>query len=213
MITCIAIDLDNTLIYPRGGNLRLFRVLAKHGVPLLRLPAIYEEAKQHGLSAHSLLAAAKTHSKKPLDAGAIQNDIARWLHASVACYPDSIAAVTEWRKRRVPVMIVTVGVPEFQKEKIAIAGIPHDDVFVVQNVNGKSSVLGTLLDRYGATCLFIDDKSTELDAAYESGIAPERVLTFRIRRRNSPYYQQKAVYEHRHITRLDDPIIIQQLTV
>lgn len=214
MIKCIAVDLDNTLIYPRGGKVRLFRLLRKYGISLFTIPTIYEQAKKEsGLSVESLLRVATQFMNTPLDPDTVKKDIEGWLKDSVVCYPDTLLSVTAWRKANIPVIIVTVGAPEFQKKKVELSGLPYDDIFVLDAVNKKSDTLRSLLERYGSPCIFVDDKATELDQIRESGVSRDDVLTYRIRRRNSPYYGQEPTHGHINITRLDDPLLMARIFI
>ncbi len=201
----IAIDFDHTIAYHRGGREVLFRILRKNGIPLRKIGEIYERTKkEHGLSAEGLFRVAQEYVTEPLNKEAIARDVVLWLHSSVTCYPEAAKAMAMWKAANIPIYIVTVGTPEFQKKKVEIANVPHDDIFVLDTVNNKSGVLKQLLARYGAPCIFIDDKATELDAIRESGLNREDVATFRIRRKNSPYYTQVPVFPHIEIATLDD---------
>ncbi len=214
MIKFVAVDFDNTLAYHQGGKVRLFRLLRKYGISLFDIRAIYEQAKKEsGLSVESLLRVAKEYTNTPLDREAVTQDVEGWLRDSVACYPDALLSVLEWRNANVPVIIVTVGAPEFQKKKVELSGLPYDDLFVLDAVNKKSATLQALLDHYGSPCIFVDDKATELDAIRESGISAHDVITFRIRRKNSPYYGQRPAHEHVNIKRLDDPLLMAHIVV
>jgi len=211
MIKFIAADLDNTLVFPRGGVSSLLRLFAKYKIAPKHVLDIYAKAKQSGLSSESLIRAAQEYVDAPLDRGTIEHDIERWLKKSIRCYPDALASVTKWREANIPVIIVTVGAPEFQKKKIELSGLSYDDVCIVDSVNNKSDTLRTLLARFGAPCIFIDDKASELDAVVESGITSNEVLTYRIRRTNGPYYGQKPVHAHTDIKHLDDPRLMEQI--
>jgi FMN phosphatase YigB (HAD superfamily) len=208
MIKCIAVDFDNTIAYPKGGKIRLFRMLRAYGFSLKNLREIYERSKNEGgLSADNLIRIAQTYIDVELDAQKIRQDIDDWLRSSVTCYPDALAALTTWKQAKIPVVIVTVGSPEFQKRKIEISGVPYDQVFVLSEINRKSKTILSLVEKYGS-CVFIDDKATELDAIRESGIRSEDVATFRIHRKNGPYRRQKSLYEHTDISRLDDKVLL-----
>lgn len=206
MIKCIAIDFDNTIAYPKGGKIRLFHLLRAHGLSLKNLRTIYERAKREGgLSADNLIRIAQEHTNTQLNAAQIKQDVDDWLQNSVTCYPDVRTALTTWKQANIPVIIVTVGSPEFQKRKIEISGVPYDDIVVLTEINKKTDTILSLIKKYGS-CAFIDDKATELDAVRESGIGNE-VATFHIRRKNSPYFKQKPLHNHIRISRLDHPLL------
>lgn len=169
---------------------------------------IYERAKNEGgLSAEGLIRIAKDFVDHPLDVEKIKYDIDTWLKKSVTCYPDAASSITAWKKAGIPVIIITVGAPEFQKRKIELSKIPHDDVFIIDRINKKSETIRELVKKYGSPCLFIDDKATELDAIHDAGIH-ETIITCRILRKNSPYFGQKALHSHIEITALDDPLLV-----
>ncbi|TSC62332.1 MAG: hypothetical protein G01um101448_1061 [Parcubacteria group bacterium Gr01-1014_48] len=211
MIKCIAIDFDNTIAYPKGGRMRLFHILRTYGFSLKNLRVIYERSKNEGgLSADNLIRIAEEHTNTALAVSQIKKDIDNWLQNSVTCYPDTLAAFTTWKQANIPIIIVTVGSPEFQKRKIEISGVPYDDIVVLSGINKKSETILSLAKRYGS-CAFIDDKASELDAVRENGIGDE-VITFRIRRRNSPYFRQKPAYKHTAISRLDHPLLLAHIS-
>lgn len=213
MIKFIAIDLDHTLIFPRGGKTGLFRIFQKHHIAKCHTREVYEKTKQCGFSVENFLRVAKEYAAQPLNTPTVKKDIESWLGTSTLRYPDVLPFVTKWRNEHIPVIIITVGAPEFQKKKIKIADIPHDDIYILDAINKKSNVLRMLCGRFGTPGIFIDDKASELDALFEDGITPQEIFTCRIRRKESPYYNQEATATHHiDIDLLDDQSLVSILT-
>ena len=206
MISCICVDFDNTLGHFTHGSRDFFNIFLQRKIPRETLEKVYKETA-------CALGFSFPHFVNFLaDAvGGIPNrenlgiEFEEWLQRELTVYPDSIPACTLWQRHHIPVCIITAGEEQYQKHKVALLHIPHDDVIVVQHVNEKAPATKKLLKRYGRRIVFIDDKESELDQLCDAGIGTDDVLKVHINRPDSPYGDQKSRYEHLEIESLLDP--------
>ncbi|RME59730.1 hypothetical protein D6779_03575 [Candidatus Parcubacteria bacterium] len=200
----LACDFDHTLAYLQGGEDSLFLMLDQLGVPKKIAKAAFQKASDEGFSIHSFLVhmesmAPSSHPIPPRDT--IITAISRWLKLSLSLYPE-VPVVLPSIQHRAPVAIVTVGDEEFQKEKIRLANVPHNLFLPVPKRGMKHKAIAKLLDELGAPAIFVDDNPEELDAAREHGLTAEQLLTFRIKRPESPYVGLNSKYPHTEISSL-----------
>ncbi len=116
--TCIAFDFDSTLSRILGGLQGIFAIFIKRDVPKELVKKCYEELKKDGgFNIQGLLEKIKLKTQRSFDDNAIFCEFDKWVKKSIALYPESISVISELKKRRIPVAIVTRGDLNYQKRK------------------------------------------------------------------------------------------------
>lgn len=198
---CIAIDLDDTIIHHTNGSYdALFELFADTTVTKATITEIYEKTKRTlGFSLENFLATLEETTGHIIEKGAAKQRFKSWLSNFSTVYPDSIPAIFHWRnKKKLPIAIITSGDHAFQKQKVELLQVPHDELHIITPPNEKPEILRTLLARYGAPIFFIDDNAKELDRVRDAGITEDSVITFHIVR-PIPRYPESPRYPHRTI--------------
>ncbi|MDO8482301.1 MAG: haloacid dehalogenase-like hydrolase [bacterium] len=217
MVTCIGIDFDNTLARFLTSSTGFFEIFSPHRVPETQLKETYDaiahSQQGKGFTFEEMLAdvtkmvhTLSSHKEE------LKKAFGNWLRANLVLYPDSLSALTRWHnKLHIPVCIVTAGAEQYQRQKVQLLHIPHDDIIVVPHANEKASVTKMLLQRYGRRIVFIDDKESELDHLCEAGISTDDVLKVHINRPDSPYRDQVPKYKHLEVASLADKLLVNAL--
>lgn len=210
-IRCVAVDFDNTLAYFKNPTEKgLFDVFRRRGVREEHIRKAYEESSVNGFSiANFMDCIAKIHGSIS-DEESISQDFENWLQSSLALYSDSLSAIQNWQAAGIPVVIVTFGNPEYQRQKIKMVNISCDGVEVVSPPRRKFEVIGELLGKYGAPIVFIDDKQTELDEV-RARFPESQVTTLLAARPDSPYRNKSAKYFHFVIGSLEKASLLLRL--
>lgn len=217
MVTCIGIDFDNTLAHFLTSSTGFFKIFSRYHVSEEQLRKTYDEVAHsqngNGFTFEGMLADV---TKMVLALSSHEDELKRafgkWLRENLTLYPDSLSALTNWHDGlRIPICIVTAGAEEYQRQKVDLMQIPHDDIIVVPHANEKASVTKKLLSRYGRQIVFIDDKDSELDHLCDAGIDSGDVLKVHIKRPDSPYRDQKPRYKHLEVESLADPSLAKAL--
>lgn len=193
--TCIAIDFDGTLAYFTGGYEQLFDIFVRRGVPQEIVRRGYEKTKQEGgFSIVAMIDVMSVLVGHLFDREAIEGEFSVWLRQSLFLYPDSLPWLTEWRRRGVPIAIVTAGNADYQTQKISTLAVPHDHLFVVVKEDEKPTVVRKLLKRYGAPILLVEDRPSVLDLMRNGNLMEGEVVNVRLLRKESPYYHDEPTH-------------------
>ncbi len=121
------------------------------------------------------------------------------FRTALKLFPEVEQMITEW-KTKVPIAIVTHGVPEVQKAKLLATKIFHTHFFVTEN-HQKGDALKELLQKYTAPIVFIDDKPLEFENVLAHGISQDEVKMILIDRKGK--FPDEKRYEK--ISSLNDP--------
>ncbi len=204
--SCIALDLDQTLIHYRGEYEGMFEPFTKRNVP----KKIVETARDNttlvgGFSIVNLLVTLRSLITHVPDEPAIERELEMWFKNCLALYDDASRFMKQWEKKHTPPLaIVTRGDETWQRRKVEFLTLAHDHLFVTEKRITKCDALRKLITRYGAPLIFVDDKASELDRVREEGLGENAVLTVLIKRPESIYRDQKAEFPHRVISTLED---------
>ena len=104
----------------------------------------------------------------------------------------------------IPVVILTAGNTEYQTQKVVATCMPHDGFIVVSHECEKLGVVRRLLTQYGAPVLLIEDRPSVLDSMIENGLTKNEVITVRLFRQESPYFNEQLKHEHYSCDTLED---------
>lgn len=204
-VTCIAVDFDGTLAYFRGGYDALFAIFSRRGIDPVVVKECYERTKREfGFSISAMTSVVTQRAGFDLKCEDIMSEFRDWLGLSLVPYPDSVATLTTWQRQRIPVVILTAGNTEYQTQKVQAVRMPHDQFIVVSHEREKPVIVQQLLERYGSPVLLIEDRPSVLDSMRELGPLEHQVITVRLLRKESPYFHDKSMYEHRSYDTLDE---------
>lgn len=213
---CIVVDFDHTLarlddppLSPGLDYPGLFQIFTLRGVPEKVARESYRKVKaSNGFSVHHLTRHLSERGGFDLDEVEIQKDFRRYLEEKLLLYPDTLPAVRRWRALGIPVVILTAGEESYQQEKVRATKIPYDDLLIIPRANEKTEFVHALLERYGRPIAVFDDKATELDALRNNGLSQDEVITVRVRRPDSPYYDQPPRHRHIEVAILTDDALV-----
>ncbi len=202
MIKYLATDLDNTLVYLDGGHEKYFKFLERYSVPRETACESYEATKcEEGFSMKNLIARVEKMTGVKMDKERVIADFDSWLSNRLKVYPDVSDFLALVSARGIPFSIVSTGEPEFQNEKVKMAGLKPLEIRVVSRVGEKPKVLKEMLAKSPGQVMYIDDKASELDAIRKV-FSEDDVVTVRIKRADSPYKDDVGEYKHREIKSL-----------
>lgn len=201
---CIAIDFDSTLSQFRGGKEGLFAIFTQRGVPEGIVLEAYESAKERGFSIEKFQKGIEERTQWRFITKQIRRAFDAWVENAIVPYPESHSVVLSWKAQNIPVVIVTRGDPDYQRQKVVASKIPHDALYCVETEEGKVSTLRTLIARYGEPIIFIDDKVGVHDLIRENSLDENQVVTVIIRRPDSSHFNDHSVYQHYEVEHLDD---------
>lgn len=161
-VTAVVLDFDDTLA--TSGMRGYFSHIASYGYDEALITRIYQDVRMGiGNCPRNLL----TRLSEEIEIPDLEQKIAETerahMRASVP-YPDSKPNVLKWRRRGIPVHILSHGEQTFQPKKIKSAGIPCDGMHIIDATGSKGAVITYLLDRYGAPIAHVNDKASEHDA-------------------------------------------------
>jgi len=203
--TCIAFDFDSTLSRILGGLQGIFAIFIKRDVPKELVKECYEESKKDGgFNIQGLLEKIKLKTQKSFDDNVIFFEFDEWVKSSIALYPESISVISDLKKQKIPVAIVTRGDQSYQKRKIELTRVLYDELYIVSGESGKCKALRELMQKYGNPVLFIDDDPRDLDLIREHGISENEVTTILILRDDNHHQDAHSVHSHLKIKTLDE---------
>jgi FMN phosphatase YigB (HAD superfamily) len=104
-----------------------------------------------------------------------------WFYENLRAYPDSHEYLGLW-KQDVPVIILTFGDPEYQREKLRFTQIPYQEVRYASPGKNKVAHLRELIQQYGYPLAFIDDRSDILDQVRAAGLTKKHIITYQMQR-------------------------------
>lgn len=200
--TCIALDLDYTLTHFIGGYDNLFAIFMRRGVAHEIIQEIYKETQREGFTIKLFTKKIKDKTGELPQETTVTAEFERWLHESLAPYPDTTAFFAQWFGK-IPIAIVTFGDPDYQKQKLGAVSLPHDIVFTIAPPHRKSEALRTLVSRYGKPIIFVDDTLEMLDSVRNDGLCVDEIITVEMRRPDRASLKT-PMYPHHRVTSLDE---------
>ena len=199
--TCLAFDLDHTITRFVLPYRTIFTLFADQGVPIALVERAYERIRRDSVFTIShLVDAVVDETDVFLDVPKIHQGFETWLKNSVRLFPDAEPLIGPLP---LPVAIITLGDPLYQKKKVDLSGIRFNDFLPVTEPEAKAPAMRTLLKKYGAPIAFVDDRVGELDALRDAGLTEEDVQTFRLMRPKGKHNEEAARFSHTAITSLD----------
>lgn len=203
--TCIAVDFDGTLAYFKEGYDDLFAIFSRRGVDPVVVKECYEQTKREfGFSISAMTSVVAGRTGRCFDAADITAEFRDWLGLSLVPYSDSVVTLAQWRRRDIPVVILTAGNAEYQTEKVQATRMPHDELMVVSHEREKPGIVRRLIERCGLPALLIEDRPAVLDAMREYGLTEDEVITVRLLRQESPYVREHSIYRHHCCNTLEE---------
>lgn len=196
-VKCIACDMDFTLAHWVSGFDSIVRIFTNRGIDPELAQVAFDEVNRTGFSIANYRAQVERYSQRSLadQAEQIEREFERCFRGAFRAYDDSLGWLTRWRARGTKVAVLSFGVPEFQRQKVDLLRLPHDDLFLVREKVGKIEALRMLLTRYLAPIVTINDDERELDAVRDAGLDENQVVTVLITR---PDKVRKAESHHSH---------------
>lgn len=198
---CIVVDFDNSISFFKGGKTGLFTIFIRQGADESLVRESYEETKKEGtFLVENLTQKLEKNTGIHFDKEKIIKEFWAWISDTVRLYTDSVPVISNWRNSGVPVIILTFGDPNYQKQKIAMTNTPYDEVITVESNDKKVMSLKDIIKKYGKPIVVIDDTPGVLDDIRDMGYSQDDVVTFLMRRPDGPYVHNKSKYSHREIS-------------
>ncbi len=198
---CIVLDFDNTISSFKGGKSGLFAIFTRQDADGRLVRESYEETKKEGMfSIENLTQKLEQKTGIHFNKEEITKEFQVWILDTVCLYSDSAPIISNWRKKGIPVIILTFGYSSYQKQKISMTNTPHDEVFIVESNDTKISVCEKVIKKYGKPLIVIDDTPSVLDDIKDMKFSQDEVVTFLMRRPDCPYIHNKPKYYHREIS-------------
>jgi FMN phosphatase YigB (HAD superfamily) len=212
--TCIAVDFDRSIahfVHPATKSANDFdgfcKIFTSRGIPREMIAKIARGVSEgQGFTINRLVARVKSvleFSYLP-DEERIEEEFYAVTNECLAAYPETIDCMWEWRRRDIPVEIVTKGEPNYQQYKIELLKILCDSVYCVEPPARKSEALRDILKRYGAPVLFVDNCIGELDGVRDDGLSEAEVITVRIVRDDDVCGDGSSRHRHHEINSFRD---------
>jgi FMN phosphatase YigB (HAD superfamily) len=203
----IACDLDYTLTrFLDAGMSGLEAIFTGRGADPGLVKSALAEANEKSFSFSVFHHLVEHRSGKSFPFRKTFDEFVAWLRTTVSCYDDTHSALMFMRSHGIAVSVITFGDPRYQRQKLNVSKIPHDDVRFAAKRGDKWQHLEALIETYETPIIFVDDCPAELDAVRENGLMEGLVRTVRMRRADSPHIAAAPKYDHRTITTLFDLI-------
>jgi len=188
-IGCIALDLDDTLVYLQDHLEGFYRICADSGLARSQIsPIVQQLIYGEGFNFEGFLAKTEFGWPSP-ESQNICRKLYIWMARSLKPFPDSAPTINAWLAD-LPVAIVTNGEQQFQKLKLDWTGLPYTKLFVLRpNGPGKGAQIRRLVNHYGPT-VFVDDLPANLDNVRQAGLTADQVMTIQIRRPGCARYEE-----------------------
>lgn len=200
-IGCIALDLDDTLVYLQNHLEGFYQICAGWGLDRPKIgPIVQQLIYGEGFNFERFLAKTEFGWPSP-ESRKICNELNTWMARSLKPFPDSAPTINTWLVD-LPVVVVTNGEEQFQKIKLDWTGLPYTKLFVLKpNGHGKGAQIRQLVNHYGPT-VFVDDLPTNLDNVRQHGLTADQVMTIQMRRPECARYEESP--DHRQAKSLLD---------
>ena len=183
---CYGFDLDGTLAYFKNSKKGLFNIFTTRGISQNIIQQAYEESKKNdGFSIKNIIDRLNKNGIKIKNQNEIIFEFNQWLKKSLALYPDA-RFLTNPQKINCPIAIITRGNPEYQKQKIKMLGIHHDNFYAGNTPQIKSDAIKKLIRLYGKPIVYIDDNIKEINEIRAAGLNEKDVITILVSRSPLP---------------------------
>ncbi len=184
----IAIDLDYTLAHYKDEMNELFGITSKLGISEAVVRQAIASATEMNFSFGLLYRILSTKVHIFITEDKFVELLMVWFRKNYVLYDDAHNFLSRYLEH-VPVIIVTAGDEEFQREKIELLGFLPDEIVVVPMGKPKLDALKDIFERYRKLVVFVDDNPGEfaaisLDAWFGFPATSYRVL---MRRSDGPY--------------------------
>lgn len=204
-IKAFAIDFDFTLAhFVKTGMNGLLKIFINQNISQEIVMKAELEAEQQGFTFDKYLSNIEGLSKKTFSKGereVLKKQFENWLRYSLVLYEDSMEVIKKIMKKW-PIIIVTFGEENYQKQKIAMTNIPYTKIITTSQENSKLKALESIISEYGKPIYFIDDKPSELDEIKKDDLYMKKFITYRVMRPDSPYFHQESKFTHNKISSL-----------
>lgn len=156
----LALDLDYTLAHYKDGLKGLFEITQKLGVPesVARRALAATEASGFSLGLFYQILSLSVHLF--VSEGRFMELATPWFRENYALYDDAYEFLAQYLEH-VPVVVVTAGDEDFQREKIRVLGFFPNEVIVVPMGTSKIGALKDIYGRYQKLIVFVDDNPDE----------------------------------------------------
>lgn len=158
----LALDLDYTLAHYRDGLKGLFEITHELGVPESVAKRALAATEERGFSLGLFYQILSLSVHLFVSAERFVELAMPWFRENYALYDDAYAFLAQCLER-IPVVVVTAGDEDFQREKIRVLGFFPDEVVVVPMGTSKISALKDIYRRYQKLVVFVDDNPSEFD--------------------------------------------------
>jgi FMN phosphatase YigB (HAD superfamily) len=180
MINCIAIDLDDTLIYFPDNFRGMLQIFRRYGIYAKDVNSFANNLVWiEGFCLTRLVEKLQEKHPQLLGQPNLLSELETWLKNNLTAYSDTRKYLPLWQNQ-VPVVVVTAGKKCFQSHKVQLLKLPVTDIMVAKTPRDKPSIIKEILKNFEKIA-FIDDSADNLDSVRKC--FPE-VLTIQIRRPN-----------------------------
>ena len=178
---CIVLDFDNTISSFKGGKAGLFAIFTRQDADERLVRESYEETKKEGMfSIENLTQKLEQKMGIHFNKEEITKEFQAWILDTVCLYSDSVPVISNWRKKGIPVVILTFGYSSYQKQKISMTNTPYDEVFTVEGNDKKSSSIKVIIKKYRKSLVVIDVSPSVLDDIKDMKFSQDAVLTLQM---------------------------------
>lgn len=195
----IVSDFDGTLAYfddMRDGRYReLDAVFLSRAVPEDIIDRAYTLVRAQGFTFEKYMDCLESMGAV-FDQSEAAGACEAWLASHLKVFPDVLEACARWESAGFPLYILTMGEPSFQKQKVALSGIPHTRMLVVSRDEEKVEAVKELAKKERAPVAIFDDKAAVLDMIRRADPEGSVAETFWVIRQESKYHSSKPHFPH-----------------
>ena len=158
----LVLDLDYTLAHYKDGLSGLFAITHKLGIPenVARHALMTTEERNFSFELFYQILSTKVHVF--VNEHKFIELVMPWFRENYILYDDAFEFLSQYLEH-VPVVVVTAGDEEFQREKIRVLDFFPNEIIVVPMGTPKVDALKDIYGRYQKVVVFVDDNPSEFD--------------------------------------------------
>lgn len=184
----LVLDLDYTLAHYRDEMKGFFTVTQSFGIPESEARRALATAEGMNFSFETFYRILTMQMHVFVSEEKFVERATAWFKKEYVFYDDAYRFLFDYLEQA-PVIIVTAGDEQFQREKIRHLDLVPHEVIVVSMGESKIDALKDVYQQYQKTVVFIDDNPKEIDrVAFDAWFGfPPASYRVRMRRSDSPY--------------------------
>lgn len=186
----LALDLDHTLAHYKDGLRGLFEITRNLGVSESVAKQVLAATEERNFSLRLFYQILSLKSCILISEEKFLELAQSWFKENYVLYDDAEDFLLKYLER-VPIVIVTAGDEDFQREKIALLDFFPNETIVVPVGTSKIDALKDIYGRYQKPVVFIDDNPVEFNRIHLDAwfCFPAASYLVRMKRADSPHAQ------------------------